>query len=319
MSAAFAIDPMPSREKQFEHPALFYTGLDDYLAGTLPFIHEGLGADEPVAVAVPGSRLEPLRAELGSAADQVRFLDMSEAGRNPGRILPGVLLAFADEHPDAARVRIIGEPIWAGRSATEYPACVQHEALINLAFAGRPATILCPYDAEGLPPEVLADAEATHPIVLDGGAPRASTSYAVDRVLAECNRPLPELAEHRPLRVDESMLSRARRFAAAEAGRAGLGEDRVADVEMVVNELVTNSVEHGGGTGVLRIWIEDAHLVVEVRDSGQLHDPLLGRRPLHPLQARGRGLFLVNQFADLVRLHTGPDGTTMRAYFGLPR
>jgi anti-sigma regulatory factor (Ser/Thr protein kinase) len=318
VSGAFAIDPMPSRERQFEHPALFYTGLDDYLADTLSFIHEGLGADEPVAVAVPGSRLEPLRAELGSAADQVRFLDMNEAGRNPGRILPGVLLAFADEHPDAARVRIIGEPIWPGRSATEYPACVQHEALINLAFAGRPATILCPYDAEGLPPEVLADAEATHPMVLDAGAPRASTSYAVDRVLAECNRPLPELTEHPPLRVDESMLSWARGFAHAEAGRAGLGEDRVADVEMVVNELVTNSVEHGGGMGILRIWIEDAHLVVEVRDLGQLHDPLLGRRPLRPLQARGRGLFLVNHLADLVRLHTGPDGTTMRAYFGLP-
>jgi ribosome-associated protein YbcJ (S4-like RNA binding protein)/anti-sigma regulatory factor (Ser/Thr protein kinase) len=111
------------------------------------------------------------------------------------------------------------------------------------------------------------------------------------------------------------MLGLARRFAAAEAGRTGFGEDRVADVEMVVNELVTNSVEHGGGTGILRIWIEDAHLVVEVRDVGQLHDPLVGRRPLRPLQARGRGLFLVNQFADLVRLHTGPDGTTVRAYF----
>jgi len=318
VSATIAIDPMPSREEQFEHPALFYTGLDDYLAGTLPFIHEGLGAGEPVAVAVPASQLEPLRAELGSAGERVRFLDMSEAGRNPGRILPGVLLAFAEEHPDATRVRIIGEPIWAGRSAAEYPACVQHEALINLAFAGRPATILCPYDAANLPLEVLADAEATHPVVLRAGVPRASTSYAVDRVLAEYNRPLPELTQHAPLRVDESMLGRARRLAVAEAGGAGLGEDRVADVEMVVNELVTNSVEHGGGTGILRIWIEEAHLVVEVRDTGQLHDPLVGRRPLLPLQARGRRLFLVNQLADLVRLHTGPDGTTMRAYFRLP-
>ena len=52
------------------------------------------------------------------------------------------------------------------------------------------------------------------------------------------------------------------------------------------------------------------------KDPAQMTDAELG---LNPLQARGRGLFLVNQFADLVRLHTGPDGTTMRAYFGLPR
>ena len=41
-----------------------------------------------------------------------------------------------DAHPDK-HVRVIGEPIWPGRSDLEYPACVQHEALINRAFAVR--------------------------------------------------------------------------------------------------------------------------------------------------------------------------------------
>ncbi|GAA1311668.1 anti-sigma factor RsbA family regulatory protein [Pseudonocardia xinjiangensis] len=318
MSATIAIEPVSSREDRFGHPALFYRGLDEYLAGTLPFVHDGLAAGEPVAVAVPAARLEPLRGELGSAAERVQFLDMGEAGRNPGRILPGVLLAFAEEHAGAARVRIIGEPIWAGRSAVEYPACVQHEALINLAFAGRPATILCPYDAVGLSAEVLADAEATHPVVVDARGSRVSAAYAADRVLAEFNRPFPEPEQHRPLLVDATVLARARRLAEAAAIDAGLDEDRVADVEMVANELVTNSVEHAGGTGALRIWTEDALLVVEVRDSGQLLDPLVGRRRPDPLQRRGRGLFVVNQLADLVRLHTAVDGTTVRAYFRLP-
>ncbi|GAA3057810.1 sensor histidine kinase [Pseudonocardia yunnanensis] len=315
MSATYAIEPVPSQDEQFEHPALFYSGLDEFLAGTVPFVHEGLALDEPVAVAVPASRLESLRVELGVAAQRVRFVNMGDVGRNPARILPDVLLAFADEHVGATRLRIVGEPIWAGRTAAEYPAWVQHEALINLAFAGSPATILCPYDAAGLPPEVLADAEATHPVVVDGGVPRASAGYSIERVLADVNRPLPQPLQDRPLLVDAHLLSRGRQIAMAEARSAGLDEDRVADVEMVANELLTNSIEHGGGTGVFRTWTENGHFVVEVQDSGQLLDPLAGRRRPGLLQPRGRGLYVVNQLADLVRTSSTAGGTTVRAWF----
>ncbi|WP_433292844.1 anti-sigma factor RsbA family regulatory protein [Pseudonocardia sp. CA-142604] len=317
MSATYAIEPVPSQDEQFEHPALFYSGLDEFLAGTVPFVHEGLALDEAVAVAVPASRLEPLRVELGAAAQRVRFVNMGEVGRNPARILPDVLLAFADEHVGATRVRIVGEPTWAGRSAAEYPACVQHEALINLAFAGSPATILCLYDAADLTPEMLADVEATHPVVVDGGAPRASTGYSIERVLADVNRPLPQPPQDRPLLVDAHLLGGGRRIAMAEARSAGLDEDRVADVEMVANELLTNSIEHGGGTGLLRTWTENGHFLVEVQDSGQLLDPLAGRRRPGLLQYRGRGLYVVNQLADLVRISSTAGGTTVRAWFRL--
>src|SRR5690348_4935569 len=132
-------------ERTFSHPALLYQGPWEYLAGTLPFIRDGLAAGEAVAVAVPGPRLELLRARLGEAAGRVRLLDMPGVGRHPGRIMVEVLRAAVDAHP-GERVRIIGEPIWAGRTEAEYPACVQHEALINMAFAGRRTTIMCPYD-----------------------------------------------------------------------------------------------------------------------------------------------------------------------------
>ncbi|MCO1580514.1 MEDS domain-containing protein [Crossiella sp. SN42] len=58
-------------------------------------------------------------------------------------------------------MRIIGEPIWADRSEAEYPACAQHEALINAASTGRDLTIRCPYDTSRLTTEVLEDARAT--------------------------------------------------------------------------------------------------------------------------------------------------------------
>lgn len=160
-------------DEAFIHPALFYRSETEYTDRTAAFVREGLAAGEPVAVAVPGPNLELVRAGLGSDARDVTFLDMTEAGRNPGRIIPGVLRAFADAHP-RVRVRIVGEPVWAGRSAAEYPACAQHEALINAAFAGRRATILCPYDETRLAADVLADALVTHPTVITEGSERIS-------------------------------------------------------------------------------------------------------------------------------------------------
>ncbi len=201
--------------RPFAHPVLFYRGEEQYAAGTVPFLRDGLNAGEAVAVAVPGPHLDLIRAGLGAGADGVRFLDMTEVGRNPGRIIPGVLRAFADAHADR-RVRIIGEPVWPGRSAVEYPACVQHEALTNSAFADRDVTILCPYDADRLAPGVLADARATHPVLIDGDARLPSPAYDPQGAIARYNEPLPIRRVPRPSRSTRAnsprpAISRCRR------------------------------------------------------------------------------------------------------------
>lgn len=297
----------------FVHPALFYSGEEEYLHGTVPFIRDGLKAGEPVAVAVPGPNLDILKAALGEDATHVTFHDMTEAGRNPGRIIPKVLRAFADAHRET-RVRIIGEPIWAGRSTVEYPACVQHEALINPAFQGRDVTILCPYDADRLDEQVLTDAYATHPLVISRGTEQPSSAYAPEYVVARYNLPLEQPAEAAELVFDADLLPGARHFAVEQAAQLGLSGVRLEDVALVVAELTTNSVVHGGGSGTLRMWADGAQVVCEVRDQGHLNDPLAGRRPPARDQLGGRGLLLVNSVAHLVRVHTGPDGTAVRCY-----
>ncbi|CAM3706572.1 sensor histidine kinase [Kibdelosporangium persicum] len=300
----------------FVHPALFYRGADEYVAGTVPFIAEGLAKGEPVAVAVPGPQLDLIRTALGSSAAKVRLLDMTEAGRNPGRIIPGVLRAFADQHQDG-RVRIIGEPIWAGRSVAEYPACAQHEALINHAFTGRQVTILCPYDTGTLSPAVLADAFRTHPTVIDTDGTRDSSSYAPDAVVAAYNQPLiaPANAERRA--VDASSLADLRRVVTKFADEAGLAAARIDDLVLAVDELAANSARHGGGTGTVCLWTEPGDLICQISDTGYLSNPLAGRIPAPVQQVGGRGLLLVNLLSDLVRTHTTPAGTTIRIYFRL--
>lgn len=298
----------------FVHPALFYRGDHEYLQATLPFIRGGLAAGEPVAVAVPERNLRLLWSRLGTAASEVRFIDMTQAGRNPGRIIPGILRAFADLHTDR-RVRIVGEPIWPGRSATEYPACVQHEALINLAFPGREVTILCPYDVDGLEPEVVKDAEMTHPVLIDDSGLRLSAAYAPERVIQDYNRPLPDPLDAAAFRFGADDLAEVRDFVAGHASRAGLSGERLEDLRLIASELAANSLDYGGGGGVVRIWTEDGQVVTDVRDAGHIADPLVGRRPVDPRQRGSRGLLVTNLLSDLVRIHTGAGGTTIRVYF----
>lgn len=313
-----AVNAVAGTAGPFAHPALFYRDEREYLAGVVPFVRKALAAGEPVAVAVPTENLRLLKAEIG-AGEPVRFLDMREAGRNPGRIIPGVLRAFADAQPPGTRVRIVGEPIWAGRSATEYPACVQHEALINAAFQGRPVSILCPYDTRRLAPQAVVDAYATHPVVVDAGSGREEHSgrYDFEAVHARYNAPLPPAPDVPAHAFVADVLGEIRHFATDAAARYGLVRPRLDDLALAVAELTTNSVVHGGGSGLLRVWAEDGHVVCEVRDRGHLTDLLAGRRPPSRDQHGGRGLLMVNLVADLVRVHTGPEGSTVRCWFAL--
>lgn len=298
------------------HYALFYRCQQDYLDAVVPFVLDGLNGGEPVLVAVPENNLCVLRDALADVRDEVTLADLTDVGRNPGRIL-GVESAFAADH-EGLPVRIVGEPVWPGRSAEEYAACVQHEALVNMAFAGREATVLCPYDAEGLGAGVVAEARTTHPLVWNDGPPHHSAEYAPDEALTRHNQPLPGS----PTAVDYAVrtpgdLQHARSLAARYARGLGLPPKLVADLQLIVTELATNSLEHGGGACRLAFWRHDGHVVCEAADSGRLDDPLAGRLPAAPGRPRGRGLFLVNAMADLVRTHVTDAGTTIQAYLRL--
>jgi anti-sigma regulatory factor (Ser/Thr protein kinase) len=298
----------------FAHPAFFYRGHAEYLSGTVPFIVEGLAAGEPVAVVVPSHQLDVLRSALGPAARDVRLLDMTVVGRNPGRIIPGVLRAFADNYTDR-HVRIIGEPVWPERSAAEYPACAQHEALINDAFTGRRVTILCPYDAANLDEHVLTDAARTHPVLLDDNGTHHSRCFAPAAVVTDYNTPLPPPSHAQAVAVTVTGLPDLRRTAAAFGRRRGLTANRTQDLVLAVTELATNSIEHALSTATVLLGGTGDDVVCQVRDTGHIADPLAGRRPVTVSQHRGRGLLMVNQLADLVRVHTTATGTTVEIHF----
>ncbi len=178
-------------------------------------------------------------------------------------------------------MRIVGEPMWADRTPDEYPACVQHEALINRAFAGRDLTLLCPYDIAELKPSVLADAERTHPELRDSCGAWPSPRFDPMGVLADYNLPLPAPANAVEFRFNLVLLAAARGFAQIWADRHGLRDPRFGDFALATAELTTNSVLHGGGEGVLRLWRSRARWWWRCPTTGRSpsHWPAGSRRP----------------------------------------
>ncbi|WP_030244066.1 sensor histidine kinase [Streptomyces sp. NRRL S-350] len=299
----------------FVHPALFYRTTQEYVDTVGAFARAALAADEPCLIAVPGARLEALRPALDEGSDGIDFVDMTVLGRNPGRIL-AALQGFADRHLGRP-ARIVGEPIWAGRNHAEILEATRHEALINTAFAHRGATILCPYDVTALSDGVIADARRTHPTIWDRGEDLDSPAYTDPAtVCADCDQPLPEPDRATVLAYTVGQLAQVRHHADAWVRTTALTPARQGDLLLALGEATANSLAHGGGSGTLRLWTgENAAVVAEIRDAGQLSDPLAGRsRPRLASADGGRGLWMIHQLCDLVEIRSTGDGLTLRLH-----
>jgi anti-sigma regulatory factor (Ser/Thr protein kinase) len=86
---------------------------------------------------------------------------------------------------------------------------------------------------------------------------------------------------------------------------------------LCVDEIAANSLLHGGGAGVLRVWSEGSTFICEVADNGVIADPLVGRQTPSPERAGGRGVWLANQLCDLVQIRSGASGTVVRLHVPL--
>ena len=297
------------------HHALFYPGQREFLACIARFAHDGRARSEPVFIAVPGGKGRLVGELLGQDSRPVAYADMAETGRNPARIIPAVR-SFIDQHP-GQRIRFVEEPVWPGRSAEERYEVARHEALINFAFAGMAATILCLYAADGLADSVAGTVRHTHPEILTDGRQQASPGYAgADGMARAFERPLPgppATAEVISYRGD---LRPMRRLVENHAGRNGLSEDRTANLVLAASELAANTLRHTSGGGTLRVWHTRLEILCQVEDEGWITDPLAGRRR-RPAAEPGHGLWLVNQVCDLVELRSGQAGTTVRLHMRL--
>jgi anti-sigma regulatory factor (Ser/Thr protein kinase) len=148
-----------------------------------------------------------------------------------------------------------------------------------------------------------------------GGHPAAARLDAIGEAMSPDRhaRPLPARPAHATgLAFQRGGLGYLRAYVGAWARGAGLAERPATALVTAVNEIATNSLRHGGGQGELRVWTDGSSLLCEVTDQGQLTAPLAGRLP--PEDDDGAGLWLANQLADLVQIHSAAGGTAVRIH-----
>lgn len=120
------------------------------------------------------------------------------------------------------------------------------------------------------------------------------------------------------LPFDSGLLRVLRAEVRAQAGQAGLPEDRAGDVVVAVHEMAANAVRHGGGEGRLRVWNLAGALRCQI-DDGDVD--VLGDMAPAPdslPHLTGHGLWVARQVADQMQTLSGPHGTRVTLAFGLP-
>jgi anti-sigma regulatory factor (Ser/Thr protein kinase) len=299
----------------FVHEAFLYAGENEFVGAIAAFARDAITADEPILVMVGARKIELLREELGRDAAWVEFTNMERVGRNPARIIP----AWRDfvDGARGRRQRGVGEPIWCGRSADELVESQHHESLLNMAFAAAADMwLVCPYDTDALAPEVIEEARCSHPFVSNDrvGAVAASGAYRDPATAAHTfDGALPDPPDDaRQFAFEVADLGSLRAVVYEHAARHGLRSAQVEDLVVAASEVATNSIRHGGGRGTLLMWHDGDAIVCELRDRGRISDPLVGRERPSRQHDGGAGLFLANQFCDLVQVRSSAGGTVVR-------
>ncbi|NMO52808.1 ATP-binding protein [Actinoplanes sp. TBRC 11911] len=105
-------------------------------------------------------------------------------------------------------------------------------------------------------------------------------------------------------------LALVRRFVRTEAHRLGLSPARADLLTIAVSELATNTLQHTGGGGRVRVWELDGRVECEVIDGGKPRE--FGRAMPDAREPRGRGLAIVERVCDGVTVSDADDGTHVR-------
>jgi hypothetical protein len=304
----------------FAHRACIYDSDQQFLAMARPFLEEGLTLGDPVLAITTPANLELVSAALGSRGADVDYAESAFFGRRPAQRVAAFHRYWKRHTGDRryATVRILAEPVWAGRSSREIAAWTRMEAALNVALAPTSISMICPYDTRIVPAAILASAQRTHPEQVEGPHTSPCPDYADPAEFARsCDAtplPAPPAAA-----VDFHFgggLRALRRFVASRAAAHGLTTARAGMLVLAAGEVGTYLKNLPPGTATVRVWEEPGAVVADfhqVRDS-RASDPFLGLRPAELEAGPGDGLWLAGQLCDWTEIRSGADSSVIRLH-----
>jgi anti-sigma regulatory factor (Ser/Thr protein kinase) len=293
-------------EPSMSHVALLYSSPADAARRLLPSIDESLDRGAAVLMCVDDTTSTAVHDALGSRAKHVDLHSSGTPYARPAHAVEALAHYIAQcrrEGTDA--VHTIGAvPLSAG---TLDPEWVRYEAACNVIFAGLRMQATCLYP-RSLGDDAMEAVAATHPVLDDDGVVPSPGWHGAHAACAHVR--FEPLAPSRPpeLFVDQVVEPRQARCMVSDAlvERGRVDDD--GNVGLVVSELVTNAILHGGGSATVAVWFEPESAIVSVHDEGTgIDDPFAGLWP-PALPERGAGLWVANHLSERVVIDRSPHG-----------
>ncbi len=303
------------------HEASIYASDAELRETALPFLVEGLDAQEPTYVVLGPQENDLLRRELGEP-EGLHYIPATDVYVNPAATVKGYLdVVSAEVAAGAEQVRFITEVPHPGLGSA-WDWWGHYESAVNEIFATLPVWAICTYDARRTPAGVVDEVLRTHPFVADAAGRHASNHGYVSPATFLGQRSYPYID---PLEADEPLVELTDP-SPTEARRAGLalarprfGAETADNLALALSEVVTNAQRYGRPPVRLRLWDCPDRIVATVEDGGTgIHDVTVGLAPVEPDRPGGRGLWIANQLCDHVGISRSPDGFLVRLVVGTP-
>lgn len=292
----------------FQHDAFIYGSDESYTSTLVPLLDAAVEAGDTVLAVVPRHNADLLRS-AARRPEAIEFIAAEEWYDHPVETIVSYERVLRDL-PDGTRAFVIGE-VQFGVTEADWIAWTRYEAAIDHALGRFDARVVCPYDSRSLSPAVIADARRTHPHVLGGAGRRPSADYVDVATLFATLAPTVCMPTTPPVvdMVVAENLRAARQTFADVASTHGLAADRIGQLTLAVNELLTNAVLHGGGSARLRLWVGADELVCAVEDSGSgIDDPLVGYTAPPVGSVGGYGTWLARRLFERTEFSSSPTG-----------
>jgi anti-sigma regulatory factor (Ser/Thr protein kinase) len=294
------------------HEAVLYSAPDELAQRLVPRLAPALDDGSPVVAVLDGPTRAEVRRALGDDARHVEFPEPATVHRVPAFTVAvrWARLSRLAHAPDG-HATVVGQHV-AGLPGCGETHWARLDIGLNVALAQLPITVLCPYRADG---QELARVHATHPRVTTAQGPALGDGFRDPAAALTAFPPPPAPDLGRPTAVlafTASDLGALRRLVAAVAARAGMDAGRGSDLVLAVNEIGSNSIEHGPGRGLLRLWLSDDGVTAEVTDTGTTMLRFPGMVAPPATGPRGRGLWLASELCDVMQVWSEPAHTVVR-------
>lgn len=300
----------PVSNPGFTHELLLHDSLEEMLAFVLPFVRDGVAAQEPTLLMVrPGTAATVLPMVRPSA-----YVNVLPALGWSGRPAEGLRAAdelLAGYGPEVPRVRMFNEePIVPEGHWHEWR---RSEAAVNAVLGRSRAWLVCSYDCRALDNDRVSDLRAIHQFVGQGDQHRNSDKYQDPRgfVAGNFNAPPDPVEATTPAaELVNPSPSTARAAVLGFAHHGGLPALETENLVLAVSEAVGNARQHGRPPVVMRLWVQPERITVTITDTGLgPTDPFVGLLPPDHQHGSGLGLWLSHQLVDIAhRRHS--DGYT---------